>query len=76
MLFATLHVVGSGNNAAKSGEYQARNAASVSWLKTAFANAKKQGFRGIMLIMQANLGFEKINHTGWSSRRTTLRAAP
>jgi hypothetical protein len=76
VLFATLHVFGSGNNAAKSGEYQARNAATVSQLQSAFATAKKQGFRGVMLIMQANPGFEKINHTGWSSRRTTLRAAP
>jgi len=72
VLFATLHVVGSGNNAAKPGEYQARNAASVSWLKTAFATAKKQGFRGIMLIMQANPGFEKKNHTGFADTLAAL----
>jgi hypothetical protein len=58
VLFATLHVVGSNNNAARPREYQARNAASLFWLNAAFAIARKQGFRGILLVMQANPRFD------------------
>lgn len=45
-LFATLHVVGTNNNASLfPAEFQARNAANLFWLKAAFAVARKQGFR-------------------------------
>ena len=54
VLFATLHVVGTNNNAAHPAEYGPRNAANLFWLRSAFAIARKQGFRGVMLIMQAN----------------------
>lgn len=57
-LFATLHVVGTNNNAAKPAEYGPRNAAAVFWLRAAFAIARKQGFRGVMLMMQADPRFE------------------
>ena len=59
VLFATLHVVGTNNNAGKPAEYEARNAANLFWMKAAFAIARKQGFRGVMLIMQANPRFEE-----------------
>lgn len=58
VLFATLHVVGSHNNADRPVEFAARNAANLFWLKAAFAIARKQGFRGVMLIMQANPRFD------------------
>ena len=57
-LFATVHVVGTNNNAAKPAEYEARNTANLFWMKAAFAIARRQGFRGVMLIMQANPHFE------------------
>ena len=57
-LFATLHVVGTNNNAAHPAEYGPRNQANLFWLRAAFAVAKKQGFRAVMLIMQANPHFD------------------
>jgi len=59
VLFATVHIVGSNNNATKlPAEFKARNVANLFWLRAAFAMAKKQGFRGVMVIMQANPHFE------------------
>jgi hypothetical protein len=58
VLFATLHIVGSNNNASRPAEYEPRNAANLFWLKSAFAIARKQGFRAVMLIMQANPHFD------------------
>ena len=66
VLFATLHVVGTNNNAAKPAEYQARNAAGLSWMQAAFAVARKQRFRGVMLIMQANPRFDDKKRNGFS----------
>lgn len=59
VLFLTLHVVGSNNNAAKPAEFQARNAANHFWLQAAFAVARKQHFSGVMIIMQANPHFDR-----------------
>lgn len=57
-LFATLHIVGTNNNAAVAKEFGPRNQANLFWLKAAFAMAKKQKFRGVMIIMQANPKFD------------------
>lgn len=59
VLFATLHVVGTNNNAARRAEYEPRNAANLFWVKAAFAIARNRGFRGVMVIMQANPHFEE-----------------
>jgi hypothetical protein len=58
VLFATVHVVGSNNNAAKPAEFEPRNTANLFWMRAAFAIARKQRFRGVMLIMQANPHFD------------------
>jgi hypothetical protein len=62
VLFATVHAVGSNNNAAKPAEYEPRNAANLFWMRAAFAMARKQHFRGVMLIMQANPHFDEKKH--------------
>jgi hypothetical protein len=57
-LFATLHIVGTNNNAGVAKEFGPRNQANLFWVRAAFAMAKKQKFRGVMLIMQANPRFD------------------
>jgi hypothetical protein len=59
ILFATLHVVGSNNNAREGNpaameEFLARDAASIAWMKAAFAEAAKPEHRALVLFMQAN----------------------
>ena len=59
ILFNTLHVVGSNNNAredndAAMAEFLARDAASIAWMKAAFAEAAKPEHRALVLFIQAN----------------------
>jgi hypothetical protein len=58
VVFVGLHVVGSNNNLGRTpaadAEYVERNAATMVWLKQGFELAKRQGAKGLMLIMQAN----------------------
>jgi len=58
VVFATAHVVGSNNNLGRTAEmdreYEARNAANLAWIRTAFRLARDGGFTAVMLIMQAN----------------------
>ena len=60
--FATLHIVGSDDNVGRSPQMDAeereRKAASIAWLRAAFEKAKADGSRGIVLMTQANPGFE------------------
>jgi hypothetical protein len=60
--FVGLHLVGSNNNlgrnAENDAEYAERNAANLVWLKAAFARAKRDNSSGLVIIMQANPGFE------------------
>jgi hypothetical protein len=62
VLYVGLHLVGSNNNLGRTPEmdqeFKARNQANLDWLKSSFALAKQQQRSGIMLIMQANPGFE------------------
>lgn len=64
VLFATLHIVGTNNNFAKPAEFQPRNAANLFWLRAAFAIARQKRFRAVMLVMQANPGFERRRAVG------------
>jgi len=61
-LFVTLHLVGSNNNLGRTPEMDAehaeRSVANLAWLKQAFDQAKRSGSKGIMIIAQANPGFE------------------
>lgn len=60
--FATFHFVGSNNNWGRSPEMDAesteRTAANIAWLRKAFADAKARNSVGLVLITQANPGFE------------------
>jgi hypothetical protein len=62
VLFVTLHVVGSENNFGRTremdAEYAERNAADLVWLREGFDFAKRNGTKAIMLITQANPGFQ------------------
>jgi len=60
--FATLHIVGSNDNfgrtPAMDAEQTERKVANIAWMRAAFAAAKAAGSRGIVLMTQANPGFE------------------
>lgn len=60
--FVTLHVVGSndnfGRNAEMDAEHAERSAATLAWLRAAFASARADGSRGLVILTQANPGFE------------------
>ncbi|HEX4928377.1 MAG TPA: hypothetical protein VFV74_10275 [Burkholderiales bacterium] len=57
--FVTIHTLGSDDNAkADPQEHKAREAANIAWLKKAFAAAKAQGSAGLVIMTQANPGFE------------------
>ena len=60
--FATLHITGSNDNLGSSPEMQAehrdRKAANLAWMRAAFAKAKSTDSRGVVLMTQANPGFE------------------
>ncbi len=62
VLFAGLNVPGSNNNYGRSDEanqeYFARNQANLAWLEQIFQLAKQEQIKAIMIIIQANLGFQ------------------
>jgi len=65
--YATLNVQGSCNNlcdtAPDPAEYAARNAADIAWLQQTFAQAKGNGSAAVMLISQADPGFDATDAT-------------
>jgi len=70
--YATINVQGTCNNLCGDGpdpaEFAARNPANIAWLRETFAEAKALGSVAVMLIAQANPGFDKTDGT-----RTLLR---
>jgi len=67
--FATVHTVGSDDNSKTSmEEHKAREAANVAWLKKAFAAAKAEGSPGLVILTQANPGFENRWTESYASR--------
>jgi len=62
VLFVTLHVLGSNNNLGRTpemnSEYTERNAANLAWIRQAFDLAIRSGSKAIMIVAQANPGFE------------------
>ncbi len=60
--FVTMHFVGSNNNKGRTPDMDAeaaeRTAANIAWLKNAFADAKSKSSLGLVLMTQANPGFE------------------
>ena len=65
--YVTLNVPGSCNNLCDVGpdlaEYTARNAANIVWLKESFAVAKARNSAAIMIIAQANVGWDQSDPT-------------
>jgi hypothetical protein len=57
IVFAGFNIPGGANNFGQP-EFKARNEANCAWLKDAFALAKKENRRGIMLVIQANPHFD------------------
>jgi hypothetical protein len=72
VVYATLNVQGSCNNlcdtAPDPAEWAARNAANIQWLRQTFSRAREQGAAAVMLISQANPGWDASDPT-----RTHLR---
>jgi hypothetical protein len=60
--FATLHIIGSNDDVGRTpqldAEQRERKAANIAWMRAAFAKAKSDGSRGVVLMTQANPGFE------------------
>jgi predicted phosphodiesterase len=60
--FATLHIVGSDNNKGRTPEMDAEHAertkANIAWMKKIFSDAKAKSSIGLVLLTQANPGFE------------------
>lgn len=65
--YVTLNVAGSCNNlcdtAPNPAEFAARNAANIQWLKDSFAAATQRGSAAVMLISQANPGWDQADPT-------------
>lgn len=76
VLFVTLHMVGSNNNLGRTpqmdAEYRERNTANLVWMKQAFDLAKRDGNKGVVLITQANPGFENK----WDPRKLAIPFGP
>jgi hypothetical protein len=67
VMFATVNIQGSCNNlcdtAPDPAEYAARNAADIAWVQQTFAQAKAEGSAAVMLIGQADPGFDQSDPT-------------
>lgn len=65
--FATVNVQGSSNNLSDNNpdpvEFAARNAANIQWLKDTFAQATAKGSAAVMIIGQADPGFDGSDGT-------------
>jgi hypothetical protein len=79
VLFVTVHIVGENDNFGRTPEMDAehieRKAANITWLQQAFAEAKATRSRGLVILTQANPGFE----TEWPDSAKTryfLRFVP
>lgn len=61
--FLTIHTTGSNNNLGISPEgdleHAERSAANVAWLQQGFAHSRTRGSRAVMVITQANPGFDR-----------------
>jgi hypothetical protein len=74
---ATDAVGGAAAQAARQAEYAAREAADEQWLADTFAEAKAKGSAGVMIVWQADPGFDRSGFQGAPKRDPlTLVAAP
>ena len=81
--YAILNVQGSCNNLCSSGacdpagdpaEYAARKAADIAWLQQSFDEANAKGSAGVMIIWQADPGFDTAGFQGAPKRNPTTLA--
>lgn len=79
VLFVTVHIVGENDNWGRTpemdAEHKERKAANVAWLKEAFSEAKRTNSRGLVILSQANPGFETVWPEG-AKTRYFLRFVP
>jgi hypothetical protein len=65
--YATVNVQGSCNNlcdvAPDPAEWAARNAAAIAWIRETFARARARGAAAVMIVSQANPGWDKTDGT-------------
>lgn len=65
--YATMNIQGSCNNLCDTApdvdEYAARNAAAIQWMRETFADAEARGSAAVMLISQANPGWDMSDPT-------------
>lgn len=70
--YITMNVQGSCNNlcdvAPDAAEYAARNAANIKWLQLGFADAKAKNSAAVMIITQADPGFDTSGYQGTPMR--------
>ncbi len=82
VMYVTLNVPGSCNNLCDTGpdlaEYTARNHANIMWLQETFAAAKARKAAAVMIIAQANVGWDQSDLTRAPLRdpRTLAEANP
>ncbi|WP_426574543.1 hypothetical protein [Aquihabitans sp. McL0605] len=57
--YVTIHVVGSSDGQSNKAEFDPRRAANISWLHQAFDQAKARSDRGVVVITQSGLRFER-----------------
>lgn len=57
VLFIGLNVPGSDNHVGAV-EFESRNTANIAWIQDAFASARRENLRAVMMVMQANPHFE------------------
>lgn len=64
VMFVTIHTVGENDNFGRTPEMDAehneRKAANIAWLRKAFTDAKTENSRGLVILTQANPGFETV----------------
>jgi hypothetical protein len=66
--YVTINIQGSCNNlcdtAPNPAEFAARNAAGIAWMQQSFADAKQRGSAAVMIISQADPGFDQSTGVG------------
>ena len=74
--YATMNIQGSCNNlcdtAPDPGEYAARNQAVITWMRQTFAAALRDGSAAVMLISQANPGWDEFDSRAAKRNAMTL----
>jgi hypothetical protein len=81
VVFVTLHIVGSNDNrgrtSAMDAEWERRQAADLAWLADAFARARREDARAVVVVMHANPLFETTWPEGQAQRYLFgMRVAP